>query len=205
MTIDGMKFSGNAQYIKQGRVMHHGTIMFDSDLSVLSQALAVSKDKIESKGLKSTRSRVTNVRPHLARDCSAAEFLNILEAALMKQFDARRLPPEAINKDEVHRICTDVYATWKWNYGSSPAYSIRKKRRFDNVGEIEARMEVSGGRIQGLAFFGDFFAAKEQSELIDALIGIQLNESSIQDVLNRLPADAYFRNLRNEDLMHLLL
>ena len=62
MTIEGRKFSGNAQYMKKGRIMHHGTLMYDSDLEAVSRALNVKPDKIESKGLKSVRSRVTNIR-----------------------------------------------------------------------------------------------------------------------------------------------
>lgn len=204
MTIKGMKFSGNAQYIKQGRVMHHGTIMFDSDLDVVSKVLTVSKDKIESKGLKSTHSRVTNVRPHITQDCATKQFMGILEAQLMKQFNARAIPPGIINMEEVHRIQAEVYGTWEWNYGYSPAYSIRKKRRFDGVGEIEAQMEVSGGCIHKLAFFGDFFARKERGELVDILIGVRLNESSIREALRNVPVNDYFQNLQNEDLINLL-
>ena len=63
MTIDWKKFSGNSQYVKRGRVMHHGTILYDSDLSVVGQALRVPEDKFTSKGLSSVRSRGTNVRP----------------------------------------------------------------------------------------------------------------------------------------------
>ena len=78
MTLDGKKFSGNSQYMKHGRVMHHGTLMFHSDLEVVSQALAVSKDKIESKGLKSVRSRVTNIKPYVQEDITTADFFRIL-------------------------------------------------------------------------------------------------------------------------------
>lgn len=205
MTINGMKFSGNSQYIKQGRVMHHGTIMFDSNLAVLSGALAVSKDKIESKGLKSVRNRVTNVRPHMERDCDAGEFLDILEIQLMEQFDAERIPPEAINMAEVHCFQAEVYDTWEWNYGYSPGYSIRKKRRFDGVGEIEVQMEVFEGSIQKLYFFGDFFAAKDRDGLVDKLIGVSLNEQSLRQALECVTVDDYFRNLKQEELADLLL
>ena len=78
ITIDGQKFSGNAQYVREGRVMHHGTIMFDSDLSVVGQALKVDREKMASKGVQSVRSRVTTVRPHLRRDVTLEEFKSLL-------------------------------------------------------------------------------------------------------------------------------
>ena len=78
ITIDGKKFSGNSQYIRQGRVMHHGTIMFDSDLSVVSEALRVDPTKIQTKGIRSVRSRVTNVAEHLPEKVTLPEFRRIL-------------------------------------------------------------------------------------------------------------------------------
>jgi lipoate-protein ligase A len=203
MTIYGMKFSGNSQYIKHGRIMHHGTIMFDSDLNVLSHALAVSKDMIESKGRKSRRSRVTNVRPHIAVDCSTEDFMNILELELIKRLDAETILIETINMNEVNRLHSDIYDTWEWNYGASPPCNIRRKRVFEGAGEIEIRMEVTGGRIRSLAFYGDFFSKKDPDRLAKAFIGIEVNETSIMKVLRHLRADDYFKNLRNEDLASL--
>ena len=78
MTIDGKKFSGNSQYAKQGRVMHHGTILYDSDLETVSHALQVSADKIVSKGVQSVRSRVTNVRNYMEKDVPIGEFWEML-------------------------------------------------------------------------------------------------------------------------------
>lgn len=205
MTIEGMKFSGNSQYIKQGRMMHHGTILFDSDLTVLSKALSVSKDKIESKGLKSVRNPVTNVRPHMSRDCDVKQFFDFLETHLMEQFDAQVFPPHLIDPDAVRRLQTDVYGTWEWNYGYSPAYSINKKRRFDAVGSIEIQLDAAEGTIRNLAFFGDYFAVREDRELIDRLTGVPLNEKALTDALCQVTVDFYFRNLKKEQLISLLL
>ena len=68
ITIDGKKFSGNSQYTKKNRIMHHGTIMYNSNLSMVASSLNVSKDKIESKGIKSVKSRVTNVKDYMKND-----------------------------------------------------------------------------------------------------------------------------------------
>ena len=85
ITIDGKKFSGNSQYIRQGRVMHHGTIMFDSDLSVVSEALRVDPTKIQTKGIRSVRSRVTNVAEHLPEKVTLPEFRRILLENILKE------------------------------------------------------------------------------------------------------------------------
>ena len=80
LEIDGQKFCGNAQYVRNGRIMHHGCLMFDVDTSVLADALKVSKDKIESKGIKSVRSRVTNIKDHLPnQDMTVQDFVAALK------------------------------------------------------------------------------------------------------------------------------
>jgi len=205
MTIEGMKFSGNSQYIKLGRVLHHGTILFDSDLRMLSRALVVSNEKIESKGIKSVRSRVTNVRPHLAKDCSVEEFLGILELKLIGQLEAQPVPPDVIDTGKVRQLQEARYGSWHWNYGASPEYSICLKRRFADVGEIEVRMKVEKGVIKDITFFGDYFASTDQEDLIEKLRGVYRNEPAISTALSGVNVERYFSNLKNEDFISLLL
>jgi lipoate-protein ligase A len=118
ITIDGQKFSGNAQYRKQGRIMHHGTLMFDSDLSVVAQALQVSQDKIESKGIPSVRSRVTTIRPYLRQDVSE-KF-----KALLLDGHVQGTPWSPIRHHtgpgRVQALRDSRYATWEWNFGAAP-------------------------------------------------------------------------------------
>ncbi|HCX64921.1 MAG TPA: lipoate--protein ligase, partial [Eubacteriaceae bacterium] len=78
LTIDGKKFSGNAQYARKGRLLHHGTLLFDSTMSNLSKSLNVKELKIKSKGVKSVKSRVTNIKPYLKEDYSIFDFKNYL-------------------------------------------------------------------------------------------------------------------------------
>ena len=78
MTIDEKKFSGIAQSVWKNRVLNHGTLLFDTELDVLSQALNVKADKYESKGVKSVRSRVTNIRDYLTDDVDINVFRDLL-------------------------------------------------------------------------------------------------------------------------------
>ena len=112
MTIDGKKFSGNSQYMKHGRVMHHGTIMYDSDLEVVTQALNVPKDKIESKGLKSVRSRVTNVKPYVQGDISTREFWERLREFMFQEYQLQPYTLTAEDLAQVERLKEQVYDQW---------------------------------------------------------------------------------------------
>ena len=82
------KFCGNAQYVRNGRIMHHGCLMFDVNTSVLADALKVSKDKIESKGIKSVRSRVTNIKNHLPnQDMTVQDFVAALKKYMSEKYE----------------------------------------------------------------------------------------------------------------------
>lgn len=71
---EGRKVSGNAQYTTRGRMFSHGTLMFDTDIDQVVSALKVKKDKIESKGIKSVRSRVANISEFLTEKISVEQF-----------------------------------------------------------------------------------------------------------------------------------
>lgn len=171
ITIDGKKFSGNSQYIRQGRVMHHGTIMFDSDLSVVSEALRVDPTKIQTKGIRSVRSRVTNVVEHLPEKVTLPEFRRILLENILKENPGEAYPLTQDDLAAVEKLRAERYATWDWNYGFSPVCTMLRRRRVDGCGLIEAYITVEHGKIAALTFKGDFFSASEPDELAAHFVG----------------------------------
>lgn len=206
MTLDGKKFSGNAQYIKGGRVMHHGTLMFDSDLDVVSRALNVSKDKIESKGIKSIRSRVTNIKEHISRDISIAEFWEILEKYMARRFGIEHIALDERQLEAVGKLRDEVYGTWEWNFGRSPAFTVKKERRVEGCGAVQVFLDVrQGGAIAGAEFYGDYFGADSGDELAQKLVGCHLNEESLRAALSDCDISHYFANLTLDDFIGILV
>ena len=195
MTIDGKKFSGNSQYIRNGRVMHHGTILFDSDLSVVSRALQVDPSKIQSKGIASVRSRVTNVRPYLPKDTSLPEFRQLLLQEIAQQQDSIPYTFTAEDIRAIEQRKEQRYNCWDWNYGASPACTLMKKQRFDNCGSIEAYLNVERGLIQSVTFRGDFFSVREPDELAQHLVGFPPERSALRDALANINTRHYFAGL----------
>ena len=127
LEIDGKKFCGNAQAYINGRIMHHGCLLFDVDLSVLANALKVSKDKFESKGVKSVRARVTNIIDELPEKITVEEFRDLLLDYMKKEYPEMT---EYVFSDEelaeINRIKETKFGTWDWNYGKSPEYNVRR-------------------------------------------------------------------------------
>ena len=206
VTIDGKKFSGNSQYIKHGRIMHHGTIMFDSDLSIVGEALNVPKDKIESKGLQSVRSRITNVKPYLKEDITIEQFKALLKQYMMSDRDLEEWSFDETTMEAVRRLRDGQYATWEWNYGTSPKYQIEKKRRVDGVGGFEILMNVGeGGVITDFATKGDYFGNGDTEELRAAVIGCRAEREALLAAIRSVNLDVCYKNLTPESFADLLL
>jgi lipoate-protein ligase A len=204
ITIDGRKFSGNAQYLKRGRVMHHGTIIFDSDLSVVEKALQVDPAKILSKGIKSVRSRVTNVAEHLSRDISLAEFRRLLLENILAETPGSEYPLTEDDLAAVQALRDTRYALWDWNWGASPQCTLLRKKRVEGCGTVEAYLSVEHGVIAGLEFRGDFFSATEPEELAGRFIGLRPERAQYERALRGVDVSRYFTGLSNADFLDLL-
>jgi lipoate-protein ligase A len=206
MTVNGKKFSGNAQYIKERRIMHHGTILYDSDLTVLSQALNVPDDKIESKGIKSVRSRVANIRPLMKDDVPIEDFRAALKQYMFSAFDMREYVFSEEENAAVQELRNNVYANWSWNYGTSPACNVRKIRRVEGCGKIDILLDVEkGGIIKNAAFYGDFFGNADPEELEHMLTGHHLEYHELKSLLGDIAVSRYFHNLDTETFLAILL
>ena len=202
VTIGGRKFSGNSQYIKQKRILHHGCIMLNSNLNHVEKALRVKNIKVESKSTKSVRSRVTTINEHAVPPISMDLFREELKQKVGKNTVLERYDLTEADFAEIETLRCNKYMTWEWNYGHSPAYSACKARKYPG-GVVEAHIDVDKGEIRNLRFFGDFFGNGEIGELEQALCGQKLNEELL-DILKTLDINYYMNGIGPDDLYHLM-
>ncbi|MFW5892918.1 MAG: lipoate--protein ligase [Bacillota bacterium] len=205
IVVEGKKISGNAQSFHKNKMLHHGTILFDVDLSFVAEVLNVKPDKIKSKGIKSTRSRVTNIKPYLDEDISMTEFkLKLLRYLL--DTDAitdhvYTLSDEDL--DKIYELMENRYNQWSWNYGESPEYTLEKSGRYPG-GKLEFLLNVSEGKLKDVKIYGDFLGSRDISELEEALKGKHFEEASIRTAIEKQPLEQYFFNITVDDVIHCL-
>ncbi|MBH0172080.1 lipoate--protein ligase [Fictibacillus phosphorivorans] len=201
---NGKKISGNAQFSTKGRMFSHGTLLFDSEIENVVSALNVRMDKIESKGIKSIRSRVTNIREHLDEDMTMEEFKQTLLAYLFEELDS--VPKyELTEKDweEIRKISRERYANWDWNYGKSPKFNVELSNRFA-AGSVDIRLHIVKGIIQESKIFGDFFGVGDVSDIENKLNGVRYDREAIEEVLEDLDLSHYFGNVTRQEFLDLL-
>ncbi len=202
---EGFKISGNAQYVKDGRVMHHGTLLFDSDLSVLSKALQPDPEKIKAKGVQSVRSRVSNIRSLLQSDMALPQFRGFLAEGLLRTVPHRAYTLTREDMAAIDAIRARRYSTWDWNYGTSPQCSLLRRRRIEGVGGLQAHIQLEKGRITQLVFRGDYFESRDSAELAQCLQGCPLTREALADALRNVDPGLYISGLTGEGLTALLL
>ena len=181
VTAEGYKISGNAQRVKNGRIMHHGTILFDTDLTVLEHALIPSPLKLKSKGIKSIRARVKNVREMCKNDLTADEFFLGLCNHFKSKYKERVLTQEELS--EIYRISEKKYSTYEWNVGKSPVAQFNRAHKF-SYGIVELGFDVVGGVIRNPSIHGDFFELENIEVLCKALDGVKPEKENLMVALD---------------------
>ena len=191
LLIDGKKFSGNAQYNYRNKVMHHGTLLFSSQITDLSNALKVKSIKFEGKGIKSVKSRVTNISEHLDTKMSVLEFKDLIMnymASIDSDNKLYTLSKEDI--DGIEKLVEKKYNTWEWNFGNSPKYSFSNELKYPG-GNVEFNLEINKGVISKIKFFGDFFGKEDIENLEILLSGVKHKEESLREVLSNININNY--------------
>jgi len=190
--IEDHKVSGNAQYISRGRMVSHGTLLFNSDLTHVSEALHVHESKISSKGIKSVRSRVGNISEYLKEPMDIETFRqHILHSYFEGSDEIKTYPLNDADWFAVRQLAEERYRNWEWTYGRSPDFNVEKRERFPS-GEIDARLDVKKGIIQTAKFYGDFFSELEPEEVEQKLTGVRYEAQAIRQALEGLPIERYF-------------
>ncbi|AUN11253.1 lipoate--protein ligase [Clostridium botulinum] len=199
--IDGRKISGNSQHIYKDRFLHHGTLLFNSELENLVKALNVNNDKILSKGIESIKSRVTNIKEHVKEDIFMEKFKEILienifiwNKSSLKEYN---LTSDYIN--EIEKLMKKKYMTWQWNYGESPEFNYRNSKRFQG-GKFEVLLNIVEGHINECKIYGDFLGLMDVSEIEKKIIGVKYGEEYIDEFLKGIDIKKYFGTISFDEI-----
>jgi lipoate---protein ligase len=202
--VEGRKISGNAQFSTRGRMFSHGTLLFDSEIEHVVSALKVKKDKVESKGIKSIRSRVANISEFLDDKIPIDAFKQLLLSYIFedeKEISEYKLTDQ--DWEEIHRISKERYQNWDWNYGKSPKFNLQHSHRFP-IGQIDVRLKVNKGQIEQCKIYGDFFGVGDVKDIEQRLMGIRYERQSIEQALRDVDIQHYFGNITKEQFIELV-
>lgn len=201
LTIGGKKFSGNAIAVWKNRILEHGTLLFSAEMANLSAALKVNPLKFEDKAVKSTRSRVTNISEHLKQDIDVIQFRDMVMQYVMSLYaDSQLYEYTERDLEAINHLRNTKYATWDWNFGTSPNYAFSKMIRTTG-GNVEFHIQANKGIIEKIRIFGDFFANRDIEELENILIGTKHNVDDVYNRLSEVDIKQYIANTTVDELI----
>lgn len=205
VTIHGKKFSGTAQYSTKDKLLHHGTIMYDCDMSKLSKALKPKPLKFKDKSVKSVSSRVTNIAEHMKIQMTVEEFREYLKDFIIKYNNIEKIYTfTEKDLEEIERIADARFRSWDWNYGKSPLYHFENSVKYKS-GIVEYHLNVENGIIEDVGINGDFFGTKDVEEIADSLKGVRHDKKLILESLAEINIGEFIAGLSNEEFADGLL
>lgn len=194
--VGDRKISGNAQTTYGDRVLHHGTLLFNSNLDILSNALRVDEEKVKAKAIKSTRSRVANISEFLSKKTSLSDFVNTVKDFIIARYNAAEINIE--ENDIVSKINTRN-ASKEWIFPERDylsRFSINSKKRYD-FGIVAISLDMKNDLITAAKIEGDFFGIRDTSELEAMLIGITID--NIKSIFSKIKISDYIFGMTEED------
>ncbi|MBU9722552.1 MULTISPECIES: lipoate--protein ligase [Bacillaceae] len=197
------KISGNAQYTTKGRMFSHGTLLLDSEIEHVVDALKVKDEKIRSKGIKSIRSRVANINDFLEKKLTMNEFKELLLKFIFHGDQVQKYQLTEEDWKGIKEISKKRYGNWDWNYGKSPKFDIQRSKRFD-AGTIDIRINVAKGKITNCKIFGDFFGVGEVIDVEEKLINVNYEKAAIEEALKDMDTVYYFGRIPKEGFFELI-
>jgi lipoate-protein ligase A len=205
LLLDGKKISGTAQRIQKGRLMHHGTLLYDSNLDSLEGVLQVDKAKVASKGIASIRSRVTNIKEHLPE--GQFEDVQAFWQALLAAFTEEEpltpfeLTPEMLA--EVEQLQKEKYQSWDWNFGKAPAFEYKNSQRYP-FGKLEIQANIKKGMIEECKISGDFMGMADLDPIEEALKDVRYNPEDVRKALDDLELSLYLGGITADEFVRCL-
>ena len=202
LLIDGKKFSGNAQYRLGDCIVHHGSLLYDTNIERMVAATTVDPYKILSKSIKSVRDRVTNISEHLPRRLSVEEFKSCMVRHLMHgSTDTYTVTPE--DDARIRQLAQEKFSAWDAIYGKNPRFNLERTGRFPG-GKLTFRMDVQKGIIRSASVWGDFFSTLSAEAITDALTGCRYDRAAVLDTLRKNRIDGAVYQISAADMAALI-
>lgn len=200
LEIDGKKISGNAQRYAGGYLMHHGTLLWNTDVDAMVRSLNVADEKFISKAAKSVRSRVGNIKDYAPKELTIEKFIAQLKYYLTNEGKDGEYKLSETQKNDILKLRDDQFSNWSWNYGKSPKFMYNNHAKFDG-GSIDTQIDVEDGKITNINFTGDFLGVRDWREMKAQFIGLPFTRQAVSQVLENNKDGQYFGSITIDELL----
>jgi lipoate---protein ligase len=185
LLVDGKKISGNAEHVFKNRVLHHGTLLFNSNLEILGQSIKVVPGKYYGKAVQSNRSVVTNIFPYLKKQLSVNEFSSFLLDVQLENASNSVYYLNEKDNCSIQKMVDEKFSTCDWNYGYSPKYKFKNEFLAEGK-KLNIELQVEKGLITESICSGDLFSVQKIKTLNESLIGERHFYADVREKLEEI-------------------
>ncbi len=189
LLIEGKKVSGNAEHVFKNRVLHHGTLLYNSDLKNLGQAIKVVPGKYQSKAVQSNRSEVANISSFLKNKLEITEFIRFLIDVQVEKPESRFYEMNETDIQKINILVAEKFRNWDWNFGYSPKYNFKNEVEVDGK-SLSIQLDVKKGIIEECVISGDYFPVETSKQISAHLQNKKHFFEDIQNVFSELKIES---------------
>jgi len=200
IVIGGRKVSGLAQHISNGQLCGHGSLLYDTNLEILTEVLNPGEDKIKGKAIRSVRSRVTSLRSHLSPSLETEEFLRFLKKEWMDKNNMEEYILTGSDIEAIHKIRIAKYANDEWTYGKTPKYTYHNRVKYP-LGIVEVFLKIEKGMIKECSIKGDFLGLLPIGELEEAFVRLSYQRERVEKMLAKKDIAPYLGGITKAQLL----
>ncbi len=182
LLIEGKKISGNAEHIFRNRVLHHGTLLFNSDLKNLGQAIKVVLGKYKSKAVQSNRSEVANISSFLKKEIPIKDFIQFMIDVQLKKNENTFYELNETDIQKIEILVNEKFKNWDWNFGYSPKYAFQNEVEIEGK-KLSVQLNIKKGKIENCSIWGEYFSDELADYLVTQLQNKRHSFNDIRDVL----------------------
>jgi len=197
LEVEGKKISGNAQFCAGGRILHHGTLLFNTDVNEMSAVLRVDREKLEYKAVKSHKSRVANLCDIIGKGIDLDGFIALIENFVVMSMEAETTAPPSC--DEINMLC-ERNQSREWIFSDKrylTSYTVTRRKKYP-FGVVQVEMKLNGEIIEAITISGDFFGISPVEELESKLVG------KSKDSLGTINIPSYIDKMNDEEFSELI-
>lgn len=204
LIIDGRKISGSAQYVVDDRLLHHGTILYDVDFSNVSKILLPNTAKLETKGVRSVQSRVTNLKALPEFKCD--DIFDMVDVLIKNIADDGEYQFTQQQLEDIEIIAEGNRRAIQFIMTNQKEYQNHNVEYIPGFGTIEIYSNIKEGKIEEIAIFGEYFFKNDLDEIKNSLVGVEFTKQALLTFFERVENfEEYFHRLSKEKLVELII
>jgi lipoate-protein ligase A len=198
--IEEKKISGLAKHIQHNRLCAHASLLYKTDLDLLTEVLNADDEKISTKAIRSVRNRVTNIKDHSDLISSTADFFSILKQTLLENKEIKNYFITEDDLKKIWHIYNTKYGDPTWTFRKSPRFSLHAGKRFEN-GKVDIFLNIVKGTVDSCVINGDFLSAVPVRDLEALLEHKVFNRQSFSEALNEFDLYPYLGGITKEQFL----